>query len=750
MKFALSHALLLVLAAADCALGLTRTEKVLSDGVVEVTYANFTAADMERVGRRGGSPRDLAARTYGPPASYPESTRTEFKDARTCWNYWWYSASCVLQCKLGQHCIACLKPLSVPATYTGGGSIAITHGDLQKFAKDFAKGEYEFPVSVMTEGPATMDWYGPSDRRFWLKQWFAVTEASVRSCTGGKCGDWMAIKSWMPCSNKDCFKYTLNDGYAQSTLQDICNVKYVQAALPADNSFPGITINSSSVSTAITYNASIAESDWNRAATINYCNVTFAYSHNGIADDVVHVSYWVPAPCAFRNRYLSTGGGGFAVNSGPRRVPWNSVFLLANGTINWQSVYMFGYQAHHELALIGKQLAANLYNVSANKTVYSYYMGCSEGGREGWSQLQRFADQFDGAVIGAPAIRYGQQQVNHLTSNVIEQTLGYYPPTCELAAIVNLTIAACDGLDGQTDGVVARSDLCKLNFNVSSTVGKAYSCAATTPRVMGGISIGASSPAQNGTITAKGAEVAATILEGLYDSDGKFVYLSYQPGASFSDAATTFDNATGSWKLYINGLGGEWVARYLELRNTSSLTSLSNYTYDTLRDLMIEGQTRYGDSLQTTQPDLRGLRSAGAKVILVHGEQDDSIPAGSSVHYYESVRSVMYANMTYNASVAAMDDFYRLFLVPGGAHCGTNPLQPNGQWPQTTLETVIEWVESKAAPETLDTKGTINSICRWPLRPLWSGNATTPDCVYDQASIDTWMYDFDAYSTPLY
>lgn len=190
-----------------------------------------------------------------------------------------------------------------------------------------------------------------------------------------------------------------------TTLQEICNVSYVQAALPAADAFPGITINASSVSTAVTVNSSIAKSDWNNAATISYCNVTLAYSHNGVDDDVVHVSYWVPAPSNFQKRYLSTGGGGLAINSGRNYIPlgiihgavsgindggfgsyntqWDRVFLLANGTINWQSVYMFGYQAHHELATIGKQLAANLYDVSKNETVYSYYLGCSEGGREG-------------------------------------------------------------------------------------------------------------------------------------------------------------------------------------------------------------------------------------------------------------------------------------------------------------------------------------------------------------------------------
>ncbi|KAK1622043.1 tannase and feruloyl esterase-domain-containing protein, partial [Colletotrichum phormii] len=160
--------------------------------------------------------------------------------------------------------------------------------------------------------------------------------------------------------------------------------------------------------------------------------------------DKVHVTYWVPSPDAFQNRYVSTGGGGLAINSGSQYIPtgiivgavsgitdggfgdfntqWDAVFLAANGTVNWQSVYMFGYQAHNELATLGKEFTKKFYSVAADQKTYSHYQGCSEGGREGWSQAQRFADQFDGLTIGAPAFRYGQQQVNHLTANVMEQT----------------------------------------------------------------------------------------------------------------------------------------------------------------------------------------------------------------------------------------------------------------------------------------------------------------------------------------
>lgn len=76
-------------------------------------------------------------------------------------------------------------------------------------------------------------------------------------------------------------------------------------------------------------------------------------------------------------------------------------------------------------------------------------------------------------------LTYYSQQVQHLYSAVVEQTLGYAPPPCELQKIVNETIAFCDPLDGKTDGVVSRTDLCKLKFNINSTIGLPYYCPKT-------------------------------------------------------------------------------------------------------------------------------------------------------------------------------------------------------------------------------------------------------------------------------
>jgi tannase len=93
-----------------------------------------------------------------------------------------------------------------------------------------------------------------------------------------------------------------------------------------------------------------------------------------------------------------TTDGGF----GSFNTQSDAVFLVKNGTMNLKSLYMFGYEAHHELSLLGKAFTKQFFNMSSTK-LYSYYQGCSEGGREGWSQVQRYGDEWDGAITGAPA-----------------------------------------------------------------------------------------------------------------------------------------------------------------------------------------------------------------------------------------------------------------------------------------------------------------------------------------------------------
>jgi tannase len=556
---------------------------------------------------------------------------------------------------------------------------------------------------------------------------------------------------------------------AAATLSEVCTLDNVKASLPADGmpADPAITLlpNSFAVNAVTGYNVS--------GAAYNFCNVTFGYTHPDAATpDAVHAWYFLPEPDAFRGRFLATGGGGFAISSGQRALagglPHGAVagttdgglggfgaqlpdrVLRADGDVDENILALFAFRAIHEMTVLGQRLAANFYAGSANGSrVFSYYSGCSEGGREGLSQVQRFGSQFDGAVVGAPAIRFAQLQVLHLYSPVVEIMSGYVPSSCEVSAVVSHVIRACDKLDGRADGVVSRTDLCMMSYNVSSAVGAAFACNATTGGG-GGPMGGAPAPAIQGTVSEEAAAVVAAIWAGMVDDDGKRVYVSFPPTAVPGEASGIYNNSTKAYRPSSSSIGVQWVNYFLKEVRSNSL-SLDNATLDTLREFVVQGIEKYSDTLQTNSADLSDFRDAGSKLIHYHGESDDSIPPASSVLYYESVRKAMYPDLSFNESVAAMDGWYRFYLVPGAGHCGASRNQPNGPFPSDALDSLISWVEDGTNPERLHATvagGTISDkdqeLCSWPLRPFWTENGTTMNCLFDQVSIDSWLPALDS------
>ncbi|KIM95512.1 hypothetical protein OIDMADRAFT_34253 [Oidiodendron maius Zn] len=499
-----------------------------------------------------------------------------------------------------------------------------------------------------------------------------------------------------------------------ASLADVCTVSNVQAAVPANGTLLGINLIPSTVVASSVYNATAGMGS---SGTYSYCNVTISYTHTGKNDTVV-LKYAFPSPSSFQNRFYVAGGGGYSLASdatggleygavgGATDAGYNAfetsyedAVLYGNGSINWDATHMFAYQALGEMTIVGKAITNAFYGLSSDTKTYTYFEGCSDGGREGMSQVQRWGEEYDGVIAGAPAFRFAQQQVLHVFSSLVEYTQDYYPPPCELAKIVNSTITACDSLDGRTDGVVSRTDLCKLNFNLSSIIGESYYCAAedgsssgpgpSKHQAPGGTS--SSQPAQNGTVTARGVAVAQAIYDGLHNCR--------------------------SWELSIPSTGGD---------------------------------------LQTGLPDITPFQSSGGKLLHFHGESDPSIPAASSVHYWQSVRSIMYGNLSQDDSISALQDWYQFYLIPGAAHCGTNSLQP-GPYPQNNMEIMIDWVENGVQPTRLNAtvssgtyEGETQMLCQWPTRPLWHGNSSTFDCVDDQKSIDSWTYTFPAFKLPGY
>ncbi|CAG9988903.1 unnamed protein product [Clonostachys byssicola] len=581
-----------------------------------------------------------------------------------------------------------------------------------------------------------------------------------------------------------------------ASLTDICSVSKIQSALPADGDLLGINMVPSSVTASPVYNATTggggaggSGSNSGSGTTYNYCNVTVSYAHTGRSDTVV-LKYAFPEPSSFKNRFYVAGGGGFSLSSDATgglpygaaggatdagydsfSTSYDEVVLYGNGSINWDATHMFGYQALGEMTKVGKAVTRNLYGVDTDSKLYTYYEGCSDGGREGMSQVQRWGDEYDGVIAGAPAFRFAQQQVLHVLSSAVEHTLDYYPPPCELAKIVNATISGCDALDGRTDGVVSRTDLCKLKFDLKSIIGQSYSCAEKNSTSLGfgfnkrsdGLykrqAPGSSTsyqPAQNGTVSAEGVAVAQAIYDGLFNSQGQRAYLSWQIASELGDASTTWNTDTNAWELSIPSTGGEYVTKFVQLLDLDNLSNLDNVTYDTLVDWMNTGMIRYMDSLQTTLPDLTPFQSSGGKLLHYHGESDSSIPAASSVHYWQSVRSIMYPKLNDQDALNALQDWYQFYLVPGAGHCGANSLQP-GPYPQNNMDIMIDWVENGNKPSRLNATvssgtnaGETQMLCQWPKRPLWQDNSDEFQCVDDKESIDSWTYSFPAFKIPVY
>ncbi|KAL3462134.1 tannase [Aspergillus heterothallicus] len=567
-------------------------------------------------------------------------------------------------------------------------------------------------------------------------------------------------------------------------LTEACTASHVLSSIPDSAAIGSLVVDPSSITANTVFNVSFPDTTFYPAATISFCNVTLAYSHLG-KNDQVRLQLWLPQPSEFQNRWLSTGGGGFALNSGEEDLPGgvqygavsgitdggfggfsvsaDQVFLLANGTIDYDVLYMFGYKAHYELTTIGKAFTRSFYGMKQDERLYAYYQGCSDGGRQGYSQVQRYADDWDGAVIAAPAVRFAHQKINHLYAAVVEQTMGYVPPPCEMDKILNLTIAACDALDGRRDGVVARTDLCKLHFNVSSTLGASYSCPGT---LTGSVELNAAStiPAQAGNVSAEGVALARALLTGLKTLDGRAAYFWYQPSTAFTDAIPTNYNAsTEKYAIPVESNGAKFVTRFLELLDIDPLSPaaadnvLRGATYDTLVNWIALGWQRYEDTLQTSWPDLTPFASRGGKIIHIHGESDASISSQSSVLYHEAMRKIMYPSLSFDESTRAMSEWNRLFLIPGGGHCAASATQPNGGWPRTTLETLIRWVEGGRKPEKLDAvvqigekKGEEQKLCAWPRRPLWTRGGKIMKCVFDQESFHSWLFESEVFKMPLY
>jgi feruloyl esterase len=222
------------------------------------------------------------------------------------------------------------------------------------------------------------------------------------------------------------------------------------------------------------------------------CRVTATVTHPPAGDKV---KVWVALPVdTWNGRFQGMGGGGMSGGSensvrAPAAAGYvagatdtgheggsGSFALGPDNRHNWMLIRDNAYLGIHDMTVTAKALAEAFYGKTPK---YSYWNGCSTGGRQGLSEAQRYPADYDGILAGAPAINFPKLHVAQLWGPMLMQAAGHAVPMCRLNAAVEAAVKACDANDGVTDGVIADPTRCA--FDPGALVGSLVAQGAASP-----------------------------------------------------------------------------------------------------------------------------------------------------------------------------------------------------------------------------------------------------------------------------
>jgi tannase/feruloyl esterase len=430
------------------------------------------------------------------------------------------------------------------------------------------------------------------------------------------------------------------------------------------------------------------------------------------SDSEIKFEVWLPAE-GWNGKLEQVGNGGFAgtIPLFAMATPLMRGYATA-GTddghsggqdVSWaighpEKVIDFGYRAVHETSLQAKAIAHAFYGKDPAR---SYFVGCSDGGREALMEAQRYPADFGGIIAGAPANYWTTLQFRGLWD---ERALNDDPasavPPKKLPILQNAALAACDMLDGVKDGLIENPRMCHFDPAVTQCKGDDSVDCLTAPQV---------------------AAVRKVYAPLTNPRTGELIAPGFSPGAEAEPA---------NWQTWITGGGpapftvGSFFANaffsYMVFENPKLDIRTVNFDSDVKKT-----NDKLAHILNSTDPNLHAFRERGGKLIQYAGWGDAAIPPEGSVDYFESVQ----------AAVGDTTKFYRLFMVPGMSHCGggmgANVFGNLGAVPNATADNDVvfaldRWVETGKAPDQIIAARFVNNS------PAKGVEMTRPLCPYPQ------------------
>jgi len=337
----------------------------------------------------------------------------------------------------------------------------------------------------------------------------------------------------------------------------------------------------------------------------------------------------------------------------------------------------FGYASEHALAVAAKAIIATFYG---HRPAESYFDGCSQGGHEGLLEAQRYPADFNGIIAGAPASILTPLNIFYQGWNALANTGPGGQPiltAADLAPLHAAVVKACDALDGTKDGLIADPFACHWKP-------QSIACAP-----------GRTSTATNFCLTAAQVTTVNKLYNGPTTSSGQLLYPGWELRGSEDNWTPWIVPASGPESNSTDWGIATQTIKYLMNSDAEPNLTINDiqFTAAYFAKLMKETAGIY----DATDPDLTAFRNDGGKLILWQGLADPAISPVGTIAYYQVVENYM-------GGAAQTQEFARLFMLPGVAHCGggDGPVSFNG------LGALVNWVEHGQAPTSFVTSKVVN------------------------------------------
>ena len=414
------------------------------------------------------------------------------------------------------------------------------------------------------------------------------------------------------------------------------------------------------------------------------------------SDSDIKVEIWLPAS-GWNGKFQAVGNGGWAgvisysamaeaIRAGYASASTDTGHVGGRGTFalgHPEKLIDFGWRSEHEMTVKAKAVIQAFYG---NGPRLSYWNGCSTGGRQGLKEAQKFPDDYDGIIAGAPANRTAiSLWVAHA---VLKDPASYIPPN-KYPIIHQAALGACDAHDGLKDGLI--DDPTKCNFDPKVLLCKAADGAEC--------------------LTAPQVEAANKMYSpAINPRTGQQLFSSFVPGTELGWGVQA-QGPEPSANIYDQ-------YRYVVFKDPNWDWKTFNFDSDVVRGDLPENLV-----MNATDPNMKAFFAHGGKLLLYHGWSDTNVPTLNTLKYYKSVLDTV-------GGAGKASDSVRLFLEPGMGHCG------GGEGPNVfdKVSALEQWVEHGKAPDQLIASHSIDGkvdrtrpLCPYPQVAKYKGTGSIDD-----------------------